>query len=345
MSGENGAPAATPSPQQASELQPSATPAPADGGATPAASDVNPAPEQTPQPTPAAQPQNRSERRYSELASQRNQAREEAAYWRGIAEAKAGGQQPHAAPTPSPVAAQPAGPPDHRDTAKYPLGEYDARYAADLAKYELRQEQRAEAEATAAANANREAAAAMEAGRTRVNTAITEARTLAAGNGGEFFENAEHVLALAFVPVQRGGITRDVADAIVDCEHKNHVAELLGRRPEQIPEALRTMVPNLRELNGLPQAQLVRTLARLDDRIGLILANQRARASAQPAPAATPAPQQSPAPSPVPAPTAPNTGGAIFNPSTASPAEIDARLAELKRQRAGGAWNGAALRI
>lgn len=324
-------PAATPTATPAStpELQPSAAPAPAaatppDGGATPAPTASQPPVEGQPQPpAPAAPPSDpqqpsRVEKRFGDLTKQRNDAQAEAAYWRGVAEGR-GGTPP--APQPATPAA-PAGPPDHNDAAKYPLGQFDPRYAADLAKHELRAEQEAERKAEAARTAQAETARTLEEGVQRWEGVVEEAR-----NAGQGFENAESVLLARDVP-------RATMDLIVTAENKLHVAEYFGRKPEA-----------KRALLSLPPIEQARAIGRLD---AIISGNLRAAGGAAPQ-SPPPPPPAAPQPSPAPIPTAVQSGPASsFNASTAAPADVDARLAELRAKKAeggGSQWGRPATRL
>jgi hypothetical protein len=324
----------TPAPAQPSASAPSTPASELPSGAAPA-TDGGAAPEQTQQqqtdqqqpvapaaPEPAQpQQEGRANRRFSDLSRERNQALQEAAYWRGVAEAARTGQQPPAQPQATPTPAQPSGPPNPAD---YPGKEYDPRYAADLAKHEIRMEQKAEAERQAEADRQAAENRAIAEGRTRWETVCQTARA-----AGEGFENAETVLTSRNVP-------RSTMDLITTSDNPVHVAEYFGRKPD-----------DLRAVLAMPPLEQARAITRLDARISANLDRARAAAPASPpAPTPAPAPQQ---PSPVAIPTAPLAGAPPrFNPAQASPSDVDARLAELKRQRGegdGAAWSGSAIRL
>jgi hypothetical protein len=106
------------------------------------------------------------EKRIDELTAHRREAEREAAYWRGLAEGSTRGKETPAEPDRAEAAPDPQQAPNPQDTKRYPLGEFDPRYAADLAKHELRLEvaqaqarQRSSAERAAAEAAAREFAA------------------------------------------------------------------------------------------------------------------------------------------------------------------------------------------
>lgn len=325
------APAANPAPSATSELSTGAAPG-ADGGVVS---------EQTQQPEdqqpPAAEPATPQERpsrfdkRFSDLSKQVREERE--ARIRAEAERDTVlrmGIRPQEQPAPQAPAA-PAGPPDPNDRAKYPEGKYDPRYAVDLAKHEIAEDHRKEREAATAAERRAAEHSSLQEGLTRLNSTIEKAKTIADGEGGEFFQNAPSVLELAFVPVSRGGLPKHVADAITESDNNVHVAELLGRKPEAIHESLRPYVKDLKSLAALPEAQAVRAITKLDERIGILLEQSRARAAAAPA-QPRPAPQASPAPIPT---VTPSGAAPSFNPDTASQAEWDAHFSRLRAASAG----------
>lgn len=290
-------PAPTPAPQpQASELQPNAAApaaAPADGGAP--ANGEGQEPAETPSQTPeqiaeAERKRHEKNQRFGDLTKERNKAREEAAYWRGVAEAARNGTRPPEPPAPQAPTA-PAGPPDPKDTAKYPAGEFDARYAADLAKFELRQEQEAERIRESARSAQEAARAEFEAGVARWQGVVEEAR-----EAGEGFENAEAVLNSTTIPARS-------MDLITSADNPVHVAEYFGRNPKE-----------LRDVLAMPPMRQATLIAKLDHAISVNLAKAKPAATpAQPAPAA-------PQPSPAAMPTPVNGAGAAasFDPNKAS---------------------------
>lgn len=205
------------------------------------------------------------------------------------------------------AAPAPPSPPDPNDKAKYPQGEWDPRYAADLAKHEIREEQRLEREREAEAARVREQNRVFETGRARFENTLNQALQLADGEGGEFFQNAHRVLELGRVPMSRGGLPSFVIDAITESDNAVQVAEVLGRKPEHLPPELRDLAKSPRDLAAMNPGQVQRAIARLDDRIGLMLSASQANAKPS---ASTPQTPQPATPQPTPAPQAPQRGGA-----------------------------------
>lgn len=318
MSEEN-VQAATPETVQgqapASELPQEQTPA--DGGAAEA---------QQPAPSVEAQPEGegseseeaqskkreRFDRRFSDLTRRAREAELKAARLEG--ELAAMRRQPQAQEPAQPAQA-PAGPPDPKS---YAQGEFDPLYLKDLARHEAREIIRAEREEAMRNERQRAVDAEIAQGAARLEDALKAASD--AAYASEHFENAPRVLELAYVPVAQGGLPRHVVDAITTSENAVHVAEVLGRNPDHVAESLRKLVKAPHELARMSPLQAAAAIAKLDDRIGLILEQQRRAAqTAEPKPAAAavkPAPQASPAPIP----TAPNgaAGAPSFDPSKGS---------------------------
>lgn len=327
MSLENGAaPAAETVATQApaSELQPQAVTPVADGGAEVNAGEQgqpreNQPPEGQETQEQASKKRERFDRRFSELSRAAREAELRAARLEGELNALRTSQRPQEQPTPQ-APAKPAGPPDPKN---YPQGEFDPRYAADLAKHEIREEQRVEAERAAAAERQAaERAAAMQ-GFERLETTIDRAYEVAEGEQGQYFQNAPRFLEFA-----KANLPRQTVDLITKSEYPVHVAEVFGRDVQRVRD--------LMSMSPLDQAAFIGDLS------AQIRANVKPTQRATPAPSAQPAPshQSAPTPSPAPIPTAPAGGGAPqFNPETASPAEVQARLEQLQKTRA-SSWGG-----
>jgi hypothetical protein len=317
----------TPAPAQPSAAAPSTPASELPSGAAPA-TDGGAAPEQTQQqteqqPVPEGQEgdgernkgRERFDRRFSDLSRRAREAELTAAEERGrriaLEEAMRSGLRPSEA-QPAPQPAKPEGPPNPAD---YPGKEYDPRYAADLAKHEIRMEQKAEAERQAEADRRAAENRAIAEGRTRWEAVCQTARA-----AGEGFENAETVLTSRNVP-------RSTMDLITTSDNPVHVAEYFGRKPD-----------DLRAVLAMPPLEQARAITRLDARISANLDRARAAAPASPpAPTPAPAPQQ---PSPVAIPTAPSAGAPPQrNPEAMSPSEVDARLEQLRQQRR-ASWGG-----
>lgn len=300
MSLENtaAAPAAeTVAPQApASELQPQASTPVADGGAEGNAGEVQP--QETQQPEGESQEQankkrERFDRRFSELSRAAREAEIRAARFEGELNALRNLQRPQE-PTPQ-APAKPAGPPDPKS---YPQGEFDPRYAADLAKHEIREEQRAEAQRIASEERQAAERAATMQGFERLESTIDRAYEVAQGEQGQYFENAPRFLEYA-----KANLSRQTVDLITKSEYPVHVAEVLGRDAQRVHD--------LRAMSVADQAMFIGDL------------NAQIRARVKPAqPAAQPAPAAAkPAPTPQPAafPTAPAAGGvAPFDPNKGS---------------------------
>ncbi len=277
---------------------------PTDGTQQPAEANADAGGEQPPKPTP----EHRTvQGRISEYQKRARQAELDAAEERGrrlaLEEQLRTGVKPQEV-TPS-APAKPAGPPDPKDASKYPQGEFDPRYTVDLAKYELREEQRVEAETKTAAERQAAATAAREAGRERLIKTFEAAEAEADGPNGRFFENAPIVLDQAARTLPPAYV-----DLITEADNPVHVAELIGRG------GLKNLPIDLASLKAMPLAQAQRAISKLDAFVALRLAEQT---GAHPAPTPTPAPQPSTTPSPVPTPVVPNSGGFVFNPESATP--------------------------
>lgn len=326
---------ATPAPAQAATPAPSAT-SELPGGAAPTGDGAVVSDPQ--QPSDPAGPDSeeairtkareRFDKRFGEMSRKTREAEIRAARAEGELEAmRRIGTPVHREPAaePAPQAAPSA--PNPKD---YAGGEYDPRYAADLAKFEIREEQRQEREAEATRQRQREQNASFEEGRARYEDTLNRARSLAVGEEAAYFQNAEKVLDLGRVPVSRGGLPAYVIDAITQSDNAVHVAEVLGRNPDQAPAELRALIKSPGELAKMRPNEVERVIARLDDRIGLILE----AAKRSPAPSAqTQASQTSPPSPPVqPAPQAPNRGAAPLG----DPPRGDMRAFKSWREKAFG---------
>lgn len=307
MSTENTpAPAATPAPST-SEL-PAGGAAPADGG-------VATSEQHTGQPAdPNAQPgegngapQNETpahrkpEYRFGELTKQRNAAREEAAYWKGVAEAARQGQNAPAPPHPPAQAAVDEDPRPDPHSGKYPGKEFDPSYYADLAEWSGRQsarkladEQRKEAEARQQREAEQ---SSLEAGRQRFIAAMEASQGLA-----ESHPQYAEAATLTLERIARSepvGTPGRLIDCVINAEHPQWVAAALATKPG--------LLENIQKLGPVERGLAI---GRIDAQIGVNLRAQPQTPAAQPAAA--------PAPSSIP-PTAPAPAPQVNGRSTASP--------------------------
>ena len=292
MSGENAAtPAATPSESTASPERAGAS-APVDGGqatpeagATPTDGQQQPSEEgQAPKPVP----EHRTvQGRISEYQKRAREAELTAAEERGrrlaLEDALRAGVKPREEAAPAAPPAPPAAP----DPKNYTGGKFDDKYIEDFAEWKAQRAVDAEFErrdnAAKEAERTREAQAAIEQGAKRLGSSLETAVQLADGEAGDNFQNAVGVLELAFKPVREGGLPRPVVDLITESNNPVHVAEWLGRYPDELNA--------VRRMNA---TQAARYIGGLD---GQITANLKR--AAQPAPPARTAPQPSPAPIPV----------------------------------------------
>ena len=255
-------------------------------------------PEQVEQAQQPEQKPTRFDRRISDLLRENRQKAEEAAYWRGKAEARNAGipQTPELA---EPAKANPDAEPD---PTAYALGEFDPAYIRDLARHTVRQE-RLEADRQA------QEAAAFEAGKQRFFAAYEA--TLEAG----FEAGAEFLVDIAR--------ERDLADAIAEAEDPGVAAQYIALNPADWQRVSR-MSPTQRAVQIDRITQTVR--ARLA---------QGSQQGRQNAPAA---PQNNAPAQPTPAlqatPTISGRGaGPAFNPETASLLEFEQRLLALRQAR------------
>jgi hypothetical protein len=213
----------------------------------------------------------RGQRRYSDLSREKNEALQEAAYWRGVAEAKANGQQP-AQPQQGqqPVQANtlPNGEPNPDN---YPAGEFDRDYIRALAAFEAKQ--------IIASERNEQAQRVeFESGKQRYQGAIAAAEA-------EGFEDGVRTLA------QIARADRPTVDIITAAENPHWIGEHFARNPQDLQYAM-----------SLPPGPRAMFIGKLDARFSTYIA-------ATPAPKAAPASQPAPA-NPQPAVTAtPMVGG------------------------------------
>jgi hypothetical protein len=206
-----------------------------------------------------------------------------------------GGAKPRDEAPPAPV--KPAGPPDPKS---YPQGEYDPRYAADLAKFEIREEARVESENAARAEREAAAQAQIQQGFGRLEDTLAQADAIADGEGGEFFSNAPEFLRQA-----ARALPTSVVDCITESEHRVHVAEILGRG------GLKDDPADMARLRSMSPTQAARYIAKIDARVGASLASRQQASAASPRPA--------PQPSPAPIPTVTPSGAApSFDPNKGS---------------------------
>lgn len=306
MSEVNNAPEAVPAqPIVTPELQPAAHAAPVDGGA--AVGDENAATDPNPEPAPQPQPDKRSAQyRFAELSSQKRAAeiraeRAEAQLqvYRDLGITPPG-HQPQ--PRPAPVA-QADGPPSPDD---YHQGHTDPEYIADVAAYHGRKA----FEDAQAQSAQRQE---FEARATKFRTVFDTAEQAAAANPTEFGLAADVLWNL--------GNSRDhlTSDLIAESDNPVHLAEWFGRNPQV-----------LRHVQSLPAHLRGREVAKYD----LAISNALSAPAPQPAPAPSAAP--APAPTPAPTPTPIVNGGRTplaFDPNTASQAQFDERLRQLRAAR------------
>jgi len=255
--------------------------------------------------------------RFSELTAARNKAQEEAAYWRGVAEAMRQGQAPAPAQN-APTAPEPAAPPAAPDPSKYEYGEVDPRYLRDMSMHAAREATaevfRSQAEAREAEERAKVQKAQFETGFERFKSVVQE--TQAAG-----FEAGAEVLRV---------VARDTqtADLLATSTYPAHLAEWLGRNPQYLNDVISTP-------NPIERARLIE---RADVHVSTYVDARRAAANrpTPPAAPAAPAPQPSAAPTPAaPAGLTATTGiqgrgGAVpFNPDSASIGDLEARFRAL----------------
>lgn len=303
MSEVNQAPDAAPAqPIVTPELQPAAPGAPVDGGAP--VGDENAAPE--PEPAPQPQPDKRSAQyRFAELSSQKRAAeiraeRAEAQLqvYRDLGITPPG-QQPQ--PRPAPMA-QAEGPPSPDD---YHQGHTDPEYIADVAAYHGRKA----FEDAQAQSAKRQE---IEVKANKYRTVFDDAEKAAAADPAEFGLAADVLWNL--------GHSEDLVtqDLIAESDNPVHLAEWFGRNPQM-----------LQQVQRMPPLQRARAIAQYDFAIGNALRS--------PAPQPAPAPAAAaPAPTPAPTPTPIVNGGRTplaFDPNTASQAQFDERLRQLRAAR------------
>lgn len=223
----------------------------------------------------AAANRTRANKRFSDLSRERNAALEEAAYWRGVAETKAGGQQ-QPQPQPQPAPARADAPPDPSDLTRYPSGEFDPQYMRDLARFEARDILRSEREEAAQREAFMEGKQRYEA-------------TLDAIDAENFDGEATGRASETLARIARAD--RVLCDTITSAQNPAWIAEHFTRNPADLQYAM-----------GLSPVQRGVFIGRLDARFATYL-------SAQPATRPAPAPQPAPA-NPQPAVTAtPTVGG------------------------------------
>lgn len=223
----------------------------------------------------------RTNKRFSDLSRERNSALEEAAYWRGVAEAASRGQQPPAQPQGQQPAQANVLPNGEPNPDNYPAGEFDREYIRALAAFEAKQ--------ILASERTQEAQRVeFETGKERYQNAIS----LAEADG---FEDGARTLA------QIARADRPTVDIITAADNPHWIGEHFARNPQDLQYAMH-----------LPPAQRAMFIGKLDARFSTYIA-------ATPAPKPTPASQPAPAnPIPVPAPQVIGRGATPnFNPETA----------------------------
>lgn len=122
-----------------------------------------------------------------------------------------------------------AGKPDHTDTQKYPYGELDARYIADLARYETLEAIRAEKEGEKNQQKSQQDAEA--------EAAFKEAKAAFEEAGIEQFDDFEEVV-IATYGLEKGDpgywpLTQTMAELILDSDQGPAVAYYLASEPKE----------------------------------------------------------------------------------------------------------------
>ena len=248
--------------------------------------------------------------RFSEMSKQNRELQLKLARMEGMLSALQGAQPAQAGPQnaePQPAPA-PMVPPQRPNPADFPEGQYDpnfhkalADYADEVAEFKARKvlDERSKAEAE---RAQKEAERrAFEQGQQRFNAVYDQAEK--AGATG-----ATQVLEIV-------GSDRQAADLLMNVTHPVETADWLAENQDWLRAIMQTRDPVQKGL----------IVGRIDQHIASFLASQRAQSSAQ---SATPAPTTQAAPGPQnpgPQPTTvaqptvrAGTGGAPFNPATAS---------------------------
>lgn len=248
-----------PAEQPNTELQPGAEGQAPEAGvlgndAQPEAPVGEPEPQEQPKQTP---PHRTPQYRFSEMSRRISEAEQTAAYWRGVAEGKIQPQQhqpQQQAPQPQQQAPSGGAEPD---PALYPLGELDAQYIRDLARFEARREHAALQQQSAKQTEFEQRKAQF----------INAFETTAASG---FDEGVEF---LRFI-----GNTPDLADAVVESGYAPVVAEYFAHNPDHWAQVAR-MPPTRRAVEL--------------DRIGSTV-TARLQTQAQPAPRQQQAPATPP---------------------------------------------------
>lgn len=276
-------------------------------GAAPAADGAVASEETQPQTEPTPQPgaeDGRFKGRISDLTRDRNKAREEAAYWRGIAEAS---RQAGQAPQPE-AHTQPAAPADPEPNPDDFAGKnFDPAYLREVAKWEGRQEvKRAQKEMTERQAQDAQEARALEqfeAGRSRFIEARQDAEAIE-----EQFPTYAGAVAQTLDNIARAeqpGTPGRLVDVITQAENRAWVAAALATKPGL-----------LNQIWALDPTSRALAIGKLDAQIS---ANLRSASTAKPAQPAPAAPAPSPNPTVQPAPMLNGKGAApSINPETAS---------------------------
>ena len=242
----------------------------------------------------------------SDLTRDRNTAREEAAYWRGIAEAsRNAGQTSQAAPPPPPQPVDLEPSPDD-----FAGKEFDPKYLRAVAQWEGRQEVKRAQEAMTARQAaeakEAEATKAFEAGRARFiearqdAEAIEEAHPQYAGVVAQTLDN----IARAEQP----GTPGRLVDVLTQAENRAWVVAALATKPGLLNQVM-ALDPTSRAL----------AIGKIDAQISANLRSSSTAQAAQPKPAAAAQPAPSAIPPVQPTPMLNGKGAApSINPDTAS---------------------------
>lgn len=220
--------------------------------------------------------------RISDLTRDRNTAREEAAYWRGIAEARQAGQTSQAAPPPPPQPVDLEPSPDD-----FAGKEFDPKYLRAVAKWEGRQEVKRAQEAMTVRQAEEayeaEATRAFEAGRTRFIEARQDAEIIEeqhpqyAGVVAQTLDN----IARAEQP----GTPGRLVDVLTQAENRAWVVAALATKPGLLNQVM-ALDPTSRAL----------AIGKIDAQISANLRSASTAQAAQPKPAPSAIPPVQPTP-------------------------------------------------
>lgn len=254
--------------------------------------------------------------RFNQMAADRNKAREEAAYWRGIAEAAQRGQNAQPAP-PAPAPAQPEADPEPNPNDFD--GEFGSQYLRAVARWEGRQEARKirddERKAADTERTQTQEREAIAAGQQRYHAAIEAVDSIAE----EFPQYADAASKMFSALNVEAGQRKDtsVLDALTATHNPQWVAAAIATEMVTLDDGRE--IPRHQYFRSLSRTEQVLEIGRLDWRIAQTLrqSDQPAKPAAKP-PAATATPN-APAPPPQaqPATATLNGRGAVlsFNPN------------------------------